>query len=133
MRGYASHLLFLFVLSCEQAPIQQTKKERAVLFLLSIVESGKWQGYLSRLFPHRILRLRHSFGDVAHAPHSNPIFHPKFESLAKQDFFYLYSRANLFANGYINKKNSVRDTFKLWKRPRGERAGWALRSRESAK
>ena len=35
---------------------------------------------------------------------SNPIFHPKFESLAKQDFFYLYSRANLFVNGYINKK-----------------------------
>jgi hypothetical protein len=86
MRGYASHLLFLFVLSCEQAPIQQTKKERAALFLLSIVESGKWQGYLSRVFPHRILRLRHSFGDVAHARHSNPIFHPKFESLAKQDF-----------------------------------------------
>lgn len=35
---------------------------------------------------------------------SNPIFHPKFESLALQDFFYLYSRANLFANGYTNKK-----------------------------
>ena len=29
--------------------------------------------------------------------------------------------------------NSVRDTFKLWKRPRGERVGWALRSRESGK
>ena len=45
----------------------------------------------------------------------------KFESLALQDFFYLYSRANLFANGYTNKKSSVCDTFKLWKCPRGER------------
>ena len=54
------------------------------------------------------MRLRHSLGDVAHVRHSNPIFHPKFESLAiARLFFYLYGRANLFANGHINKKIAV--------------------------
>ncbi len=53
-RGFESHLpplkagcevmpriFFLFVLSCERAPIQQTKKQRAALLLLSRAEDGK--------------------------------------------------------------------------------------------
>ena len=36
---------------------------------------------------------------------SNPIFHPKFESLAIAGlFFCLYGRANVFVYGHINKK-----------------------------
>ncbi len=99
-RGFESHLpplkagcevlpriFFLFVLSCERAPIQQTKK---MSFAPPAFRSAIWemvglpQSSISAPrkrdcgTPSVMLRI---------AQHSNPIFHPKFESLASQGFF----------------------------------------------
>ena len=87
-RGFESHLpplkagcevmpriFFCLAEVCKQVSTPAKQKKGAALLLLTRVEDGKLQGYLSRVSPHRHKwRLRHSFGDDAQARHSNPIF-----------------------------------------------------------
>ena len=57
---------------------------------------------------------------------SNPIFHPKFESLAQARLFCCIWAWELVHRGPYTTKSGVKDTFKLRKCPCGERKGQAL-------
>ena len=127
MRGFASHLFFCLFCPVSELP---SNKQKTMSFAPPAFRSAIWemvglpQSSISAPrkrdcgTPSVMLRI---------AQHSNPIFHPKFESLATARLFLLYPAVGTCSQtAGENKKDSGVATFKLWRCPRGERKGMGV-------